>query len=121
MAVTETATMMGRVQGRVHNHTPGTLVALDFGKGWRGAKGGMRRVMPYGTDRNRNYKGKKEGDSVPDMRMDFRAGKGDLVQHALMRAKVHSKEHPFALFAPSCTEESIAQRLEAPQGRGKGP
>ena len=97
-------------------------VAIDFGEGWGGAKEGMTRVMTtYGMDTARQYKGVKEGRAVPDLRGDFGAGQGDLVYRTLRKAAVRVDEHRMALFAPNCTEESILQRLEEAQDRGKGP
>ena len=83
---------------------------------------GMARVMTtYGMDTARQYKGVKEGRAVPDLRGDFGAGQGDLVHRTLKKAAVKVEEHKVALFAPNCTEESILQRLEDAQDRGKGP
>lgn len=123
MPADEVTRMTAAARARVTQLTSETqTVAMDFGEGWGGAKEGMARVMTtYGMDTARQYKGVKEGRAVPDLRGDFGAGQGDLVHRTLKKAAVRVEEHKVALFAPNCTEESILQRLEDAQDRGKGP
>ena len=102
----------------------GNLVALDFGEGYGGMKEGMTRVMQtYGIDRDRHSKG-KEGKTTPDLQTDFRAGEEqsaqNLVRLALKQALVREEEHPYAHFSPDCDPESILNRLEKENGRGRG-
>jgi len=107
--------------GRVQQVREGRLTALDFGSGWNGASEGIANVMAvYGIDKERQLLGRTIGTTVPDMRMDFTKGKGDLVKKAMQAGKLKEHEMPYCHFSPSCTQESILQHLEKAQGRGSG-
>ena len=71
-----------RGRGRGSTKTTGTVTqetadtqpyaVLDFGQGRDGMKEGASRAMPvFGSDRKRQYKGWKEGYTIPDMLGDF--------------------------------------------------
>ena len=93
------------------------MTALDFGSGWNGAVDGISKVMAvYGIDKERHLLGLKLGHTVPDLRMNFCRGKGDLVKKAMQAGKLKEHEMPYCHFSPSCTQESILQHLEKAQG-----
>ena len=121
MSATEVTRVTRMAKAKVRDHEDGTLVGLDYGEGWGGMKEGMSRVMTvYGIDTKRHLMGQHIGTTVPDIRADLTKGAGDLMQRTLARAKVAQKEHPYAHFSVSCTEESINQRLEKAKGAGSG-
>jgi len=95
--------------------------ALDLGEGWGGTRDGMSRVMRVvGVDRKRQHTG-TEGMRTPDILMDFTAGKKkDLIQQVVERAQVNMTDLYHIHASPDCTQETIIQRLEEPQGRGRG-
>ena len=72
-----------------------------------------------GIDRTRQNMGPK-GKSTPDIHMDFKQGGGDLIQKIMTRAQVNRGDLGHVHVSPDCTHETIIQRMEVTQGRGKG-
>ena len=104
-----------------HETDPTQRVMLDFGEGWGGAREGMGRVATVvGIDRERQYKGEKEGMTVPDLLLDFRQGKGKLVRYAAQQALAREEEVMSAHFSPGCGKRGRINRLEATQGEDRG-
>ena len=120
-----------RGRGRGSTKTTGTVTQetidtqpyamLDFGQGWDGMKEGASRVMPvFGSDRKRQYKGWKEGYTIPDMLGDFTSTQDNLIVRASKRAKLTTHNTTGAHFSFDCTPETIINAIEKTNGRGRG-
>ena len=121
MTHTETEQMIKKARKNITNMEQ-TPIAIDFTEGWGGTKEGMQRVMKtYGNDIVRQYKGKKEGHTSPDTMMDFAAqSKCDAITRALKATGVNVEDLVMVHFSPDCTSNSILNRIEKTQGRGRG-
>jgi len=96
--------------------------AIDLGEGWGGASEGMRRVMRVvGVDKQSQNRGTTHGYTEPDVIMNFTKGQGNLVTKVMKKAGILQEELTYVHGSPDCGPETIMQRMEKTQARGKGP
>ena len=83
---------------------------------------GMRRQLrTYGNDIQRQYKGSKEGYTIPDMMMNYaEETQTDLITRALRAAGIRPNDLVMIHFSPDCTSNTIINHMERTQGRGRG-
>jgi len=96
--------------------------AIDLGEGWGGTSEGISRVMRVvGVDKQSQYRGATHGHTAPDVIMNFTQGQGDLVKKVMKKAGILQDELAYIHGSPDCGPETIIQRMEKTQARGKGP
>ena len=98
-------------------HTP---TILDLGEGWHGAGEGMSRAARViGVDRTRQHLSATV-KTTPDVHMEIGQGEKSLINAIKKKAGIREGELIHIHASPDCAPESILQRMEAANQRGKG-